>query len=147
MSLSPQTLGIVVGGLVPAVGYSVFALGTKLAAQAGLGAGPLLVLTGFACAATGAAFWWLLPSNIDVPSSLWGLMAGFAWAVGTGFVSFALLKWGVPISKLNPLYNTNTLITVVLGLIVFSEWKQVNPLTLVSGAALILLGSLLVSRA
>jgi hypothetical protein len=145
MSLSPQTLGILVGGLVPAVGYSVFALGTKLAAQAGLGAGPLLVLTGFACAITGAGFWWLLPSAIDLRSGTWGLVAGFAWALGTGLVSFALLKWGVPISKLNPIYNTNTLITVVLGLVVFSEWKQVNPLTLVGGAVLILLGSLLVS--
>ena len=145
MSLSPQTVGILVGGLVPAVGYSIFAIGTKLAAQAGLGAGPLLVLTGFACAVTGAAFWWLLPSPINPTSSLWGLMAGFAWAIGSGFVSFALLRWGVPISKLNPIYNTNTLITVVLGLVVFSEWKQVNPLTLVGGAVLILLGSLLVS--
>jgi transporter family protein len=145
MNVSPQTLGIVVGGVVPAVGYSVFAIGTKLAAQSGLGAGPLLVLTGFACAVTGAGFWWLLPAPIDMRSGSWGLMAGFAWAVGTGFVSFALLKWGVPISKLNPIYNTNTLLTVLLGLVIFSEWKQANPLPLVGGALLILVGSLLVS--
>ena len=147
MSLSPQSLGLVVGGLVPAVGYSVFALGTKLAAQAGLGAGPLLVLTGLACTVTGVAFWWLLPSVFEWRAGIWGLVAGFAWAVGTGLVSFALLKWGVPISKLNPLYNTNTLITVVLGLVLFSEWKQAQPLPLVGGALLILAGSLLVSRA
>lgn len=145
MSLSPQTLGILVGGLVPALGYSIFAIGTKLAAQAGLGAGPLLVLTGFACVATGAGFWWLLPSAIDLRSATWGLMAGFAWAIGSGFVSFALLKWNVPISKLNPIYNTNTLITVVLGLVIFSEWKQAAPLPLLGGAVLILAGSLLVS--
>jgi len=143
--MSPQTLGILVGGLVPAIGYAIFAIGTKLAAQAGLGAGPLLVLVGAACAIVGAGFWTVLPAGIDARSASWGLLAGFAWAIGSGFVSFALVKWNVPISKLNPIYNTNTLITVVLGLVVFSEWKQANPLPLIGGAVLILLGSLLVS--
>ena len=145
MSISPQTLGLLVGGLVPALGYTIFALGTKVASQAGLGAGPLLVMVGIACALTGAGFWFVLPAGIDARSASWGLVAGLAWAVGTGFVSFALARWGVPISKLNPIYNTNTLFTVVLGLVVFSEWKQANPLPLVGGAILILLGSLLVS--
>lgn len=145
MRMSPQSIGLIVGGLVPAVAYSVFALGTKVASQAGLGAGPLLVLIGAACALAGAGFWCILPAGIDVRSASWGLAAGLAWAVGTGFVSLALAKWGVPISKLNPIYNTNTLITVVMGLIIFSEWKQANPLPLLGGAVLILVGSLLVS--
>ena len=34
-----------------------------------------------------------------------------------------------------------------LGLVVFSEWRQVQPLQLLGGAALILAGSLLVSGA
>ncbi len=145
MSLSPQTIGIIVGGLVPAVAYSIFAIGTKFASQAGLGAGPLLVLVGAACALAGAGFWAVLPAEITWRSATWGLGAGLAWAIGTGLVSFALVKWNVPISKLNPIYNTNTLITVLLGLVVFSEWRQANPLPLVGGAVLILLGSLLVS--
>ena len=145
MSVSPQTMGIVVGGLVPAVAYSVFAIGTKFATQAGLGAGPLLVMLGASCAAVGAVFWKLLPAGIGATSAGWGIISGLSWAFGTGLVSFALFKWGTPISKLNPIYNTNTLITVLLGLIIFSEWKQANPLPLVGGAVLILAGSLLVS--
>lgn len=145
MNLSPQTTGLLVGGLVPAFGYAIFAIGTKLAGQAGLGAGPLLVLVGAACAIAGAGFWAVLPAAIDLRSASWGLMAGFAWAIGTGFVSLALANWNVPISKLNPIYNTNTLITVLLGLVLFAEWKEANPLPLIGGAALILIGSLLVS--
>lgn len=145
MSVSPQTMGIVVGGLVPAIAYSAFAIGTKFATQAGLGTGPLLVMLGASCAAVGAVFWWLLPSSIGMASAGWGIASGLAWAFGTGLVSLALFRWGTPISKLNPIYNTNTLITVVLGLVIFSEWKQANPLPLIGGAVLILVGSLLVS--
>lgn len=135
------------GGLAPAFGYALFAIGTKFAAQGGLGAGPLLVLIGAACLACGAVFWKILPAGINTPAATWGLVAGLAWAIGTGLVSLALSRWNVPISKLNPIYNTNTLITVLLGLVIFSEWKQANPLPLLGGAAFILVGSLLVSNA
>jgi uncharacterized membrane protein len=145
--MTPQTTGILVGGIIPAFGYSAFAIGTKFASQSGLGAGPLLVVVGLACALAGAGFWWALPAAFDARSLAWGAVSGLAWAVGTGFVSLALVRWGTPIAKLNPIYNTNTLITVVLGLVVFSEWKQVNPWQLVGGAVLILAGSLLVSGA
>jgi uncharacterized membrane protein len=145
--MKPQTAGLLVGGLVPALGYAVFAVGTKLAAQSGLGAGPLLVLVGAGCLAVGAVFWKLLPAGMDLPSAGWGLLAGVAWAAGSGFVSLALSRWGTPISKLNPIYNTNTLLTVLFGLVVFGEWRQVHPVQLVAGALLILAGSLLVSAA
>lgn len=145
--MKPQTAGLLVGGLIPAVGYSIFAVGTKLAAQSNLGAGPLLVLVGAGCIAVGAVFWKLLPSGIDPAGACWGLLAGLAWAAGTGFVSLALSRWGVPISKLNPIYNTNTLLTVAIGLVAFGEWRQVHPLQLIMGAVLILVGSLLVSGA
>lgn len=147
LTMSPQLLGILVGGLVPALGYALFAVWTKSGSQAGIGAGPFLVVVGFACVVTGAIFSALLPANWNTRSVAFSLAAGVVWAAGTGFVSLALTRWGIPISKLNPLYNTNTLITVLLGLVVFQEWKQVNAWQLLGGATLILAGSLLVSRA
>jgi hypothetical protein len=145
--MKSQTVGILVGGILPAVGYTAFALGTKIASQGGLGAGPLLVLVGAGCVAVGAIFWRFLPSGMDAATAGWALLAGVAWAAGTGLVSLALSRWGIPIAKLNPLYNTNTLLTVAVGLVVFGEWRQVNPWQLSAGAALILAGSLLVSAA
>ena len=142
-----QTAGILVGGILPAFGYAAFAIGTKLASQGGLGAGPFLVLVGAGCLAVGAIFWRFLPSGLDVASAGWALLAGVAWAAGSGLVSLALMRWGVPIAKLNPLYKTNTLLTVAVGLIAFGEWRQVNPWQLSAGAVLILAGSLLVSGA
>lgn len=145
--MSPQIAGIVVGGLLPAIGYALFAIWTKYGTESGIGTGPFLVLVGIACVAVGAVFSWLLPATWNARSAGYSLAAGAVWAAGSGLVAFALSRYGIPVSKLNPLYNTNTLITVVLGLVIFSEWKQVDAKQLVAGALLILAGSLLVSRA
>lgn len=140
-------MGIVVGGLLPAVGYALFAIWTKFGTEAGIGTGPFLILVGIACAAVGGIFSWLLPFTWNARSVTYSLAAGAVWAAGSGFVALALTRYGIPVSKLNPLYNTNTLITVVLGLVIFSEWKQVDTKQLLLGSVLILAGSLLVSRA
>lgn len=145
--MNPQLLGILVGGLLPAFGYALFAIWTKYGTQAGIGTGPFLLLVGFATAAVGVVFSIVLPANWNTRSALFSLAAGAVWAAGSGFVALALTRYGIPVSKLNPLYNTNTLITVVLGLVIFSEWKQVDAKQLLAGATLILIGSLLVSRA
>jgi len=145
--MKSQTAGILVGGILPAFGYTAFAIGTKLASQGGLGAGPFLVLVGAGCLAVGGIFWRFLPAGLNAVAAGWAVLAGVAWAAGSGFVSLALMRWDVPIAKLNPLYNTNTLLTVAVGLIAFGEWRQVNPWQLSAGAVLILAGSLLVSGA
>jgi hypothetical protein len=145
--MKPQTAGILVGGILPAFGYAAFAIGTKLASQGGLGPGPFLVLVGAGSIGVGAFFWRFLPAGLEPAAAGWALLAGIAWAAGTGLVSLALARWGVPIAKLNPLYNTNTLLTVAVGLIAFGEWRQVNPWQLSAGALLILAGSILVSGA
>lgn len=147
ITVSPQVMGIILGGLVPAIGYALFAIWTKSGTNAGIGTGPFLVLVGVACTAVGAAFSWFLPATWNARGVGFSLAAGVVWAAGTGFVAFALTRYGIPVSKLNPLYNTNTLITVLLGLVIFSEWKQVDARQLLAGAVLILAGSLLVSRA
>ncbi len=70
---------------------------------------------------------------------------GVSWALGAGLVAVAIAKYGMPISKLVPIYNTNTLITVLIGFVVFLEWRDVNPAKLLIGAALVLVGTTLVA--
>lgn len=143
-----KAIGLLVGGLVPALGYGLFSIMTKAATQAGIGAGAYLALIGVATLAAAAAFQLLLPGTpTTLPGAAWSFTAGAVWSVATGCISLALARWGIPISKLNPLFNTNTLIAVVLGLWVFAEWRQVDSVKLLIGASLILAGALLVSRA
>jgi len=146
--MSSSWMGLVIGGLVPAFGYAFFALCTKSATNAGIGPGAYLALVGIATAMMGVVFHLVLPATpLTGRGALWAVASGLLWAAGTGFVSLALMRYGIPVSKLNPIYNTNTLLAVVLGLVVFSEWKQVDVLKLSLGALLILAGSLLVARA
>jgi uncharacterized membrane protein len=86
--------------------------------------------------------------NAVTPAAgLSGIATGLVWSLGTGLVLLALGRFGASVSQLAPLYNTNTLVVVLLGMLIFSEWKQVHPVPLVIGAGLIVLGAALVARA
>jgi uncharacterized membrane protein len=73
--------------------------------------------------------------------------AGMAFALGAGLITIALIRFEAPISQLAPLYNTNALITVTLGLWLLREFREVNLPRLVIGAVLIVVGAILVADA
>lgn len=144
--MTSTTIGLLIGGLIPAVAYAF----TQVCQRAGVGLGVALYLTivGLTVAVTGGVL--LLFDRSAVWSGRLALFAvgnGFFFAVGTGLVSVAILKYHTPMAKLVPLYNMNTLIGVLLILWIFAEWKQVKPLQLLIGALLIMIGGTLVARA
>jgi uncharacterized membrane protein len=67
------------------------------------------------------------------------------WAIAAGLVAVALTSYGVPVARLVPLYNMNTLVAVLLALVVFSEWRDVNAVKLLVGSLLIIAGGSLVA--
>ena len=81
------------------------------------------------------------------PTELTGVATGSLWALGTGLTLLALGRLGTGISQITPLFNMNTLVVVLPGLWVFREHQQVRPLSLVIGAAAIILGAVLVAGA
>lgn len=62
-------------------------------------------------------------------------------------VAIAYSRFKMPVSKLVPLFNTNTLVAVVLGLLIFNEWKTINSPKLIIGAILVVIGGTLVTNA
>lgn len=146
--MSPNLLGLIIGGVLPALFYGVSSIFAKSSANAGMAVGGHLVFIGIAISATGVLFNVLLPGNIP---SLFAIasssMQGLFWALGTGCIVVSLLKYQAPLAKLVPLYNMNTLITVGLALVIFAEWRQVSPVQLLLGAGLIIIGGILVSGA
>lgn len=76
----------------------------------------------------------------------WGMLTGVLWAVGMIF-TFMAFSSGAEAAKLVPIYNTNTLIAVFLGLIFLHELPAPDQrFKVISGALLIVIGSILVSR-
>lgn len=146
--MSPKLLGLLVGGLIPALLFGVAGAFSKTSGNAGMPVGPHMMLVGLAVSAVGVMFQLLLPGSIP---SAWAVasssLLGFFWAMGMGMVLLGIARYGAPLSQLVPLYNMNTLVTVAIALVVFAEWQQANVVQLLLGAVLIIAGGVLVSGA
>ncbi|MGF1498837.1 MAG: hypothetical protein ACFB8W_18725 [Elainellaceae cyanobacterium] len=146
--MSPQAMGLIVGGLLPALLYGVAGVFAKISTNAGMPVGSHLICIGLAVSGAGITLNNLLPGRF--PSSTAMLSSGtmgLLWGLGTGLVALGLLRYQAPLAKLVPLYNMNTLVTVLIALLVFVEWRDVNLPRLMVGAALVVVGGVLVSSA
>ena len=73
------------------------------------------------------------------------LVSGIIWAVGFLAVAIAIAQ-KADIARLAPIYNTNTLLAVILGIIFLKELPDKSQMfRVISGAVLIVIGSILVS--
>ena len=138
-------------GLATSLFFGVFAISNKVAtsekyyglnpsaASIFMGIGILAVFVGFA----------LYGGNFAMPKSIpgagYGLLSGIMWGAGMVFVLKALSS-GADVAKLVPIYNTNTLVAVILGIVLLKEIPVASAiLKVLAGAILILIGSVLVS--
>jgi transporter family protein len=147
MKENAQLLGILIGGFGPAIFFGLSGILQKYSTQAGISMPFYLIFVGLGVVALGLFMQIVLPdatetSKVGLTSSF---LLGIFWGMGNILVAIALVKFSVPISKLSPIYNINTLVVVLLGLFFFAEWKEVESTKLLLGTCLIIAGSLLVT--
>lgn len=148
MNISNQNLGILLGGVLPALLFGFFAITMKAGATYKISTPFYLVLIGLSIALLGVLSWNYFPRSSYSPLGIvFMVVAGLLWGLGTLFVNFAIIKFNTPISLLVPLYNTNTLVAVLGGLLIFQEWRSVNSYPLFIGTFLIVVGSMILSKA
>ncbi len=83
---------------------------------------------------------------ISAGSAAAGILTGVLWALGMVF-SFLAIGTGADISRLVPIYNCNTMIAVLLGIIVLHEMPNfAGAVKLIIGSVLIVIGGILVAR-
>ncbi|HPC30457.1 MAG TPA: hypothetical protein P5083_00405 [Candidatus Paceibacterota bacterium] len=90
----------------------------------------------------------LKQANIAItwPVIFFGIMQGLLWGTGMVF-TFLAFAGGADAAKLVPIYNTNTLVSVLLGLAFLHELGVPGTrMQVISGALLIVIGSILVSN-
>jgi hypothetical protein len=146
--MSPQNLGLIIGGLLPALCYGLTGVFAKPATAAGIGVGWYVAIVGAAILLTGMAIQLLQGGAAPtLRAGVFATLAGVTWAIGTAGVAIALLRYDALLSHIVPLYNLNTLVAVVIGLTVFAEWRDVNVLKLLAGTVLITAGGALVAGA
>ncbi|MEK6891982.1 MAG: GRP family sugar transporter, partial [Nanoarchaeota archaeon] len=83
--------------------------------------------------------------NFDWKSNGLLFVSGLIWGIGFLAVAIAISQ-NADIARLAPIYNTNTLITVLLGILILKEVPDAtNMFRVISGAVLIVVGAILVS--
>ena len=146
--MNPQLLGIIIGGLLPAIVYGLSGVASKASISEGIGLGIYLIIIGVFIALTGIVIFGFDPDKTyTMRAGVYAASFGIAWGLGTAGVAIAMAKYSAPLSKLVPLYNMNTLIAVLLALWIFAEWQQVKVPQLLLGSLLIVVGGTLVARA
>ncbi|OGB99182.1 hypothetical protein A2V82_10610 [candidate division KSB1 bacterium RBG_16_48_16] len=145
--MSKNMLGILFGGFIPALCYGLAGVLQKSSTQSGISLPLYILATGTGVVFVGVILVIFTPERIiSFESGGYAMAIGLFWGLGMTLVAVALSKYHAPVSKLAPLYNMNTLVTVVLGLIIFSEFKEVNTVRLLIGALLIVIGGTLVAN-
>lgn len=144
--MSETQLGIVIGGLVPALLFGIAGICQKLSNQHGISTGAYVLSVGLGVVLVGIALClWNTSQTVSVKAVIPAVAMGLCWGAGVVLVAMAINNYKTTLSVLAPLYNMNTLVTVVGALFIFSEWKDVNVVRLVIGAILIVGGGVLVS--
>ena len=143
--MDDKTTAILLGGVLPAFLFGVTGFLPKFIGKE-TATGPYIIAVGGAAVIVGIVFT-LLERNASFTRQ--GLatsaLIGAIWALGTGCTLAAMSHYGGNVSQLVPLYNMNTLVAVVLGLVVLSEWKTVHTGQILLAAALIVGGGVLAS--
>ncbi len=146
--MDQSTAGIVLGGIIPAFVFGGYGVMQKQCMRAGLGVAGFFLVLGGTVAVCALAVCALAPGGVPpLDAALSAIGFALFWSLGIGLILLAVDRFGASISQLAPLYNSATLITVLLGLWLFAEWQEVGALPLLLGAVAIVTGAVIVTRA
>jgi uncharacterized membrane protein len=146
--MTSNSTALILGGFLPALIYGGSAIFQKMSTSLGISLSAYLVATGIGIVIVGIGFYLVEHSfAFSIKSGLYAVSFGLTWGIASALVAYTLLNFEVPISQLVPLYNMNTLVAVILALIIFSEWKNLDTIKLFSGSVLIVFGAILVAKA
>jgi len=146
--MTDKAMGVVLGGLLPALCFGVSSVLMKMAARAGIGPGPYVLSLAVGVAAYGAFTALTQPGRHATGGGVaFSMLVGLAWALGMALIQIALTRYHAAISQIVPLHMLNLIVTIALGFVLFAEARDLEAGRLVLGALLIGVGAILVAGA
>ena len=137
----------IVYGIVASVFFAVNTIVYKVAVQKGnfsANYGSFLFALGVVLVC--GIFFFFKPSfEFEWKSASLAVIAGIIWGLGFLAIAVAISK-GNDVARLAPIYNTNTILAVLLAIIFLKEIPNVSQIfRIIAGAVLIVVGAILVS--
>jgi glucose uptake protein GlcU len=146
--MNQTVIGYLIGGIVPAILYGLYNILQKASSQYKISPGMYLIVVGICAITLGTAYCLIFKEYTITPTSgFFATLNGLMWGFATCLIALAYSRFKMPVSKLVPIFNTNTLVAVILGLIIFSEWKTVSSPKIIIGAILVIIGGTLATNA
>ena len=134
-------------GIVAAVCFGLNTIIFKIAMQKGsLNPGYASLIFGIGVLITLLFYYFTKPNlQFEWKSTLLAVVAGIVWAIGFLAIAIAIANKG-NVSQLAPIYNANTIIAVILGIILLKEIPNTSQMIrIILGAVMIVVGAVLVS--
>lgn len=140
-------------GIIASLAWGIYIVILKIATSEGHYNVPasiafLFMTLGILITSLGSFLWRGTAANFLIPGVGIALGAGLLWGIGMICVTCGLSLPDTAVSKLVPLYNTNTLVAVLLGILFLKEAPEQGTMVvlLVLGALLVVAGGILVTR-
>ncbi|MCW7489885.1 hypothetical protein EHQ94_03700 [Leptospira meyeri] len=137
---------IIIGGVVPALLLGMGTVIMKLSLRAGISLPIYLVFVGFSIFCYGVVFAFQSGmKDVTLSGGLFAFLMGLSWSTAIYCMSYGISVLKLPVSVIAPLTNSNAIVAVIIGAIVFSEWKDLNFVKVLIGTVLIVVGGVVVS--
>ena len=134
-------------GIIAAICFGVNTIIFKIAMQRGnLNPAYASFIFGIGILITFVFYYFTKPNlQFEWKSTTLAVAAGMIWAIGFLAIAIAISQKG-EVAKLAPLYNANTIIAVILGIILLKEVPDMSQMIrVIIGAVMIVIGAVLVS--
>lgn len=139
---------LLIGGVAPAILLGSGTVLMKLSLRSGISLPIYLVIVGAAILSYGCVATLLSDSQMMTPQgSLYAFAMGLTWSTAIFCMSYGISVLKLPVSVIAPLTNSNALVAVGVGAIVFAEWRDLSFVKVLCGTILIIAGATIVSTA
>ena len=96
--MNNNTSGIILGGIIPALFYGIFAITMKAGASYKISTSSYLVIIGLVISLTGLLVRPLLnetETSLNATAIAFSIGSGLLWALGTALVNYSILKFDI----------------------------------------------------
>ena len=139
---------ILISGIIPAFLLGLGTVLMKLSLKNGISLPFFITIVGFTVFICGLIAIYLSKDYITSLSSInYAILMGISWSIAILCMSYSILKLNIPITIIDPITNSNVLVAVFLGAIIFSEFKYLEINKILVGTIFIIIGTVIISNA